>query len=59
MKLKDMTDEELKDFVLTLDSMIYELECYSTSDTLNYEAGITELEERGYSVNESRTLNIE
>jgi len=53
MKLKD-----LKELVVSCHDSIYVTKCYGTKDFRNLDGGITELEKRGYEIEESRTLSI-
>lgn len=54
-----MTDDELIAETKSLNSLIYELECYGVSDVMRLESALSELERRGYIVNEKTELVFE
>jgi len=52
-KFSEMTDEELQKEYLTLHDIIYKIDCFGTSDMINFQAIEHELEKRGYIIEES------
>jgi len=50
MKLQDMTDEQLQEKYRDLNYSIDNIECYSVQDLVNRELVETELNKRGYEV---------
>lgn len=58
MKVKEMSDEDLKDNAQELHTSIYVVECFGSRDLLLYEQVSKELAERGYEVKERKTLSI-
>ena len=54
-----MNDFDLIKSVESAYNAVYVYECYSTKDLMFYERGVSELIERGYTVNERTELVIE
>ena len=50
MKIQDMTDEQLQNHYRDLNYSIDNIECYSVQDLVNRELVETELNKRGYEV---------
>ena len=59
MKISEMNDFDLIKSVESAYNAVYVYECYSTKDLMFYERGVSELIERGYTVNERTELVIE
>ena len=53
------TDKELIEWILSLHNMINVEECFGTSDLWNIQMIAEELDKRGYSLHEYKTLSIE
>ena len=58
-EIKTMTDEDLISEAKGLHNAIENFECFSCGDLADYEMVISELKDRGYSVNVESTLNVE
>jgi hypothetical protein len=56
--VQDWTTQKLKKTAESLHSSIYQSECFSSHDLLEYEAVSAELERRGYEIHETKTLDI-
>ena len=53
-----MKDEELIKRAIGLHETIYKIECFGTSDLMNYELFCKELERRGYQLAEKSELKV-
>jgi len=53
------TDKELIELATSLYTAIFVFDCYSGSDTIQYDNIINELEKRGYSIHEEKHIVIE
>ena len=61
MNMNDLTTwpvKKLQSLATSLHSSIYQVECFSSHDLLDYEAVKAELESRGYELQESKSLSI-
>lgn len=57
-KFCDMTDEQLKEILISCHSAIHIADCYSPKDLMYMKASMDELQERGYTIEEKRYLVI-
>jgi hypothetical protein len=56
-KFADWTTKKLKEEAITLDDIIYNIECYGTRDMITLTGILNELENRGYSaISKSRLV---
>jgi len=57
-QFEGIPDEELIQELLALHDAIWKVDCYNWHDLLRHELIAAELEERGYTINETRELEI-
>lgn len=58
LDIQKLSVSDLKKLAFALFDSIYVMECFSSRDCLLYARAVTELERRGYSVDEASALTI-